>query len=93
MGGLCNGVRSFLVYTTGRRQTVFTSIHRIGFIDRSDLRDKAWAIAAQNDLTTLYDAAFLACAELFGAEFWTADRVLVNSLSPCPDYIRSLSDN
>jgi predicted nucleic acid-binding protein len=63
------------------------------FIDHSDLRDKAWAIAAQHDLTTLYDAAFLACAELCSAEFWTADRVLVNSLSPCPDYVCSLSDN
>jgi predicted nucleic acid-binding protein len=62
------------------------------FIDRADLRAKAWAIASQHDLATLYDAAFLACAELCGAEFWTADRVLVNSLSPCPDYVRSLPD-
>jgi predicted nucleic acid-binding protein len=61
------------------------------FIDRSDLRTKAWEIATQNDLAILYDAAFLACSEHCGAEFWTADQVLIKSLSPCPDYIHSLS--
>jgi predicted nucleic acid-binding protein len=64
----------------------------VEFIDHLDLRAKAWAIATQHDLTTLYDAAFLACSEHCGAEFWTADQVLVNSLSPCPDYVHSLSD-
>ncbi len=63
------------------------------FIDHPDLRSKAWAIASKYDLPTLYDAAFLACSERCGAEFWTADQVLVNSLSPCPEYIRSLSDS
>lgn len=63
------------------------------FIDHADLRAKAWAIASQHDLSTLYDAAFLACAEYCGAEFWTADQVLIRSLSPCPDYVRSLSDS
>jgi predicted nucleic acid-binding protein len=63
------------------------------FIDHSDLRTKAWEIATQHNLTTLYDAAFLACSEHCDAEFWTADQVLINSLSPCPDYIRSLSAN
>ena len=61
------------------------------FVDHSDLKTKAWEIAAQHNLTTLYDAAFLACSEHCDAEFWTADQVLINSLSPCPDYIRSLS--
>jgi predicted nucleic acid-binding protein len=63
------------------------------FIDRADLRAKAWAIASQHDLSTLYDAAFLACSEHCGAEFWTADQLLIRSLSPCPDYVRSLSDS
>lgn len=64
----------------------------IEFIDHADLRTKTWAIAAQHDLSTLYDAAFLACSEDCGAEFWTADQTLINSLSPCPDYVYSLSD-
>ncbi|MBE9079244.1 type II toxin-antitoxin system VapC family toxin [Romeria aff. gracilis LEGE 07310] len=60
------------------------------FIDRSSLRNRAWAIAAEHHLPTLYDAAFLACAELCGAEFWTADQVLIKGLSPCPTYVCSL---
>jgi predicted nucleic acid-binding protein len=65
----------------------------LDFIDHADLRAKAWEIASQHDLSTLYDAAFLACAEYCGAEFWTADQVLIGSLSPCPDYVRSISDS
>lgn len=61
------------------------------FIDHSDLQAKAWAIATQHNLSTLYDAAFLACSEHCEAEFWTADQVLLRSLSPCPKYVRSLN--
>jgi predicted nucleic acid-binding protein len=61
------------------------------FIDHPDLRAKAWVIATQHDLPTVYDAAFLACSEYCGAEFWTADQVLIKSLSPCPEYVRSLA--
>ena len=60
------------------------------FIEQADVRRKAWAIAAQYDLSTLYDAAFLACSEYFQAEFWTADQSLINSLRPCPEYVHSL---
>ncbi|NJM77200.1 MAG: type II toxin-antitoxin system VapC family toxin [Acaryochloridaceae cyanobacterium RU_4_10] len=63
------------------------------FIDLPDLRAKAWAIATQHDLPTLYDAAFLACSEFCGAEFWTADRVFIKSLSPCPKYVRLLTEH
>jgi hypothetical protein len=38
-----------------------------------------WAIAQQFSLATLYDAAFLAVAELESAEFWTADQSLLNT--------------
>lgn len=60
------------------------------FIEQTDIRTKAWAIAAQYDLSTLYDAAFLACSEYFQAEFWTSDQTLINSLRPCPSYVHSL---
>lgn len=63
------------------------------FIDHPHLRDKAWAIAPKHGLTTLYDAAFLACAAMFDAEFWTADQALVKSLSPCPTYVYLLADS
>jgi predicted nucleic acid-binding protein len=63
------------------------------FIVHPAVSTKAWAIATQYKLATLYDAAFLACAEHCGAEFWTADQVLIKSLLPCPKYIRSLTDS
>ena len=61
------------------------------YIEQSDVRKRAWAIATQYDLSTLYDAVFLACSEHYDAEFWTADKTLINSLKPCPDYIQFLA--
>jgi predicted nucleic acid-binding protein len=49
-----------------------------------------WAIAQHFSLTTLYDAAILAVAELEAAEFWTADESLLNTLTPCPGYVQKL---
>lgn len=39
-------------------------------------RQRAWEIAADLDFATLYDATYLALAELRGCEFWTADERL-----------------
>lgn len=49
-----------------------------------------WAIAEQFSLTTLYDAAIFAVAELESAEFSTADESLLNTLTPCPAYVQKL---
>lgn len=69
----------------------------IDFIDTPELRARAWAIAAQFNLPTLYDATFLACTEVTptsGAgtrEFWTADRALIRQLGAAmPAYVRQL---
>ena len=48
------------------------------------------AIAQQFSLATLYDAAFLAVAELESAQFSTADESLLNTLTPCPAYVQKL---
>jgi hypothetical protein len=54
-------------------------------------------VAAEYDLATLYDAAFLACTEVApGAEeatreYWTADTALVRQLGARkPAYVRQL---
>jgi predicted nucleic acid-binding protein len=80
--------------TAEESQACFEDFQQLSleFIDRPDLRSKAWAIATQHDLPTLYDAAFLACSEYCGAEFWTADQVLIRSLLPCPKYMHSLTE-
>ena len=49
-----------------------------------------WAIAQRFSLTTLYDAAIVAVAELESAQFSTADQSLLNTLTPCPGYVQKL---
>lgn len=70
----------------------------IEFTDSAALRSRAWEIARQYALPTLYDAAFLACAEVTAAtpqatvEFWTTDEALLRSLgSNRPPYMRLLT--
>lgn len=70
----------------------------IEFADGAALRNRAWEIAQQYGLPTLYDAAFLACAEVAAAmpqasvEFWTTDEALLKSLgSNRPPYVRLLT--
>jgi len=64
----------------------------IDYIDKEDLRTKAWQIAERYGLPTLYDAAFLAVAETEAAEFWTTDKVLLKQLSPRPAYVHELGE-
>lgn len=64
----------------------------IDYVGGPELQSRTWEVAARHSLPTLYDAAFLACAELTGApEFWTADRALIRQLgTPLPPYVREL---
>jgi predicted nucleic acid-binding protein len=63
----------------------------IEFVDSPEMRSRAWQIADQFSLPTLYDATFLACAELTGAQFWTADRTLLRSLGDHrPEYVHAV---
>lgn len=66
----------------------------VTYRDGPDVRARAWELAAAYDLSTLYDAAFLACAEAEAggpATFWTADERLVSQLGDRrPAYVRLL---
>lgn len=69
----------------------------IEFVDTPLLRVRAWQLARQYELLTLYDAAFMACMEGVLAsvdaerECWTADQQLLNSLgAQRPAYVRQL---
>lgn len=62
----------------------------IDYLDSDAIRVRTWAIAEQFSLSTLYDAAFLAVAELESAEFWTADQSLLKTLIPYPAYVQKL---
>lgn len=43
-------------------------------------RQRAWEFARRFDFPIIYDATYLALAELSGGEFWTADERLVRRL-------------
>lgn len=59
--------------------------------DVRDLYDDAWRIAERFNLGGLYDAFYLALAELRGCDFWTADQKLLNSTTGL-SYARSIKD-
>jgi predicted nucleic acid-binding protein len=62
----------------------------IDYLDSDAIRIRTWTIAEQFSLATLYDAAFLAVAELESAEFWTSDQSLLNTLKARPTYVQKL---
>jgi predicted nucleic acid-binding protein len=69
----------------------------IEYVHNAAIRRRAWEPAETYGFLTLYDATFLACTELAPAdgavqrEYWTADRVLLNTLgNRRPAYVREL---
>lgn len=58
--------------------------------------ERSWKISRYFDLPTLYDAAFLAVAEIVAertrepCQYWTADEKLVNHLNGRKDYVHRL---
>ena len=64
----------------------------IDYINEESVKVRAWELALQYRLPTLYDTAFLAVAESESAQFWTIDRVLLNQLSPRPAYVHELGE-
>lgn len=69
----------------------------IEYLSDDAVMDRAWKIGRYFDLPTLYDAAFLAVAEVVEertgeiCEFWTADERLVHALGGKKKYVRLLS--
>lgn len=56
------------------------------------LYTRAFELAAQFDHTRAYDAQYLAVAELTGAELWTADKRLVNSVSRQLSWVHAIEE-
>jgi predicted nucleic acid-binding protein len=52
---------------------------------------EAWKIAVDYNLSTLYDAYYMALAKLHECDFWTADQRFLNSVPNLP-YVRSIRD-
>ena len=53
-------------------------------------RQRAWEIATDFGFATVYDATYLALAELQGCEFWTADERLFNQVKDKLSFVKWL---
>jgi predicted nucleic acid-binding protein len=62
----------------------------VTFFEDDDLLREAYKIAYRFNLPRAYDAQYLALAERFQVDFWTADETLYNSISSRFSYIRWL---
>ena len=58
----------------------------------SGQRQRAWEVAADFGLTTVYDATYLALAELRGCEYWTADERLFNQVKDKLSFVKWLGN-
>ena len=60
--------------------------------DDPDLHGSAIDFAARFPLPAAYDAHYLALADKLGAEFWTADRRLANTVRPHLPWVHLVGD-
>lgn len=76
---------------------IFQEFKLITYLESDEIRQLAWKIAIEYDLSTLYDAAYLAVTEIATknsktgpCEFWTADKKLFNTVKGSRNYVRLL---
>jgi predicted nucleic acid-binding protein len=55
-------------------------------------RQRAWEVAAVYGFATVYDATYLALAELRGCEFWTADERLFQRVKDTLTFVKWLQN-
>lgn len=64
----------------------------IAFLTPETLYDRALMLAHEYDLPAIYDAQYVALAELLGATLWTADQRLLRSLAGGLPFVHAISD-
>lgn len=60
--------------------------------DMPGVRQRAREIAEQFSQRTVYDATYIALAELRGCEFWTADKLIYDAVKTKLSYVKHLPD-
>lgn len=75
----------------------FNNLGILNFVNDSIVMRAAWHIAVKEKLPTLYDAAYLAVAEIISrqsnevCDFWTADETLISSVKN-KEYVYNLKN-
>jgi predicted nucleic acid-binding protein len=64
----------------------------VQLVSVAEQRPRAWEIAVEFGFATVYDATYLALAELRECEFWTADGRLFNQVKERLTFVRWLGD-
>jgi predicted nucleic acid-binding protein len=64
----------------------------IQLISAPTQRQRAWELASKFNFATVYDATYLALAELMGCEFWTADHRLFAGVRDSLRFVRYLDE-
>ncbi|WP_018086867.1 type II toxin-antitoxin system VapC family toxin [Desulfurispora thermophila] len=76
----------------------FRNFPGIEYLSDDAVMEQAWKISRYFDLPTLYDASFLAVAEVVTertgemCEYWTCDEKLINQLNGRRKYVRWLKE-
>ena len=80
--------------TADQAQRAFASLRALPIKTRhsAEQRDRAWEIASEFQFPTVYDATYLALAELSQCEFWTADEKLFKQVGDKLTYVRWLGN-
>ncbi len=60
--------------------------------DMPGMRQRAREIAEQFSQRAVYDATYIALAELRGCEFWTADKLIYDAVKTKLSYVKHLPD-
>lgn len=74
-----------------RAFNLFTKVNFVILAPEALLKE-AWDMAKELGSPTLYDTAYLALAKLCNCEFWTADKVLINSLQGKLSWVKWIGD-
>jgi predicted nucleic acid-binding protein len=83
--------RGLLTKEEGKIAITLISGIQLDCVPVRDLYKQSWEIAGKYNLATLYDAYYLALAELRGCDFWTADERFINSVQGIP-YVKHIAD-
>ena len=80
--------------TIDQAQLAFASLRALPIKTRysAEQRERAWEIAREFQFPTVYDATYLALAELRKCEFWTADEKLFKQVGDKLTFVQWLGN-
>jgi predicted nucleic acid-binding protein len=80
--------------TADQAQRAFASLRALPIRTKhsAEQRERAWEIAREFQFPTVYDATYLALAELHRCEFWTADEKLFKQVRSKITFVRWLGN-